>query len=186
MNMGKGLFDIAPDPARLADVKREMHHTSAETVQRAKDSDKVEELKHSIAMQIEQGREPLYILHTALRVIGLLDDDPAWDAAQRDALETIYKGSEQQALTYSADALAEEKRREQMRKHCEKIIKQAEGMKAQLDNMITGYDLARIGAQVALDALDGKVVLHEHGKFSRTSGNPVCSEDPPGGRTKLS
>ncbi len=186
MNMGKGLFDIAPDPARLEDVKREMRTSSAETVQRAKDFEKVEELKHSIAMQIEQGREPLYILHTALRVIGLLDDDPAWDAAQREALETIYKGSEQQALTYSADALAEEKRREHLRKHCEKIIKQAEGMKEQLDSIFTGYELARVSAQVALDALDGKVVLHEHGRYSRTSGNPVNSEDPPGRRIKLS
>lgn len=66
----------------------------------------VEQLKESIAQQLQAGTAPEYILYPALKAIGILTLDSAWTEATTKALESVYADLAQQSLLVDAATVA--------------------------------------------------------------------------------
>lgn len=121
--MGIGLLEYAdhnPGQAEPEQARREI----AETVRSVQDQEKIQELKDSITRQISQGREPQYILYTAVRVIAMLTNDGEWEQQQRDALDGIYKGIAQESLFRDSRAAAADMREKHLSDYVQKTRRQ--------------------------------------------------------------
>lgn len=121
--MGIGLFEYAasnPGQVEPEQARQEI----IETVRSVQDQEKIGELKDSIALQIRQGREPQYILYTAVRVIAMLTNDSEWEQRQGDALDSIYKGIAQESLFRDNAAEAASRRAQHLSDYVQKTRRQ--------------------------------------------------------------
>lgn len=151
--MGIGLLEFAasnPDRVEPEQARREI----AETARSVQDHEKIQELKASIADQISQGREPQYILYTAIRVIELLTKDSEWAHPLQEALDGVYSGIEQESLFRDQAAAAIRRQEEHLtrytqKKHrelnnslneCKKLAIELEAALKIIDNMSTGTE----------------------------------------------
>ena len=121
--MGIGLFEYAasnPGQVEPEQTRQEI----IETARSVQDQAKIEELKDSIALQISQGREPQYILYTAVHVIAMLTHDREWEQRQGDALDGIYKGIAQESLFRDGIAEAANRRAQHLNDYVQKTRRQ--------------------------------------------------------------
>lgn len=121
--MGIGLFEYADsNPAQMEpEQARKQVEATARSV---RDQNSIQELKNSIALQISQGREPQYILYTAIRVISMLTNDSEWGERQRDALDSLYKDIAQESLFRDSAAAAADRRQEHLNEFIQKTRRQ--------------------------------------------------------------
>lgn len=73
------------------------------------DHEEAQKLKQSITRQLEQGNEPQLILYTALKVIGILTNDPEWTEAGHQILDSVYDDLKQQSLIVDNAAIEAER-----------------------------------------------------------------------------
>lgn len=121
--MGVGLFEYAEKhPEQQQEPQRQQEPEP--TAQYIRDLRQIEALKDSINQQIEQGREPQYILYTAIRAIGLLTNDDEWEQRQRGALDAIYSDVAQESLFRDSEAAARSRRETLLRDYADKTRRQ--------------------------------------------------------------
>lgn len=147
--MGTSLADYAaqhpqPEPERE-------RQTVAETARSYQDAQQeretVEQLKQSIAQQIQEGNAPQYILYTALRAIGILTHDETWEQAQRQTLDSIYADLAQQSLLADDAAIAAQRLDTMQAQYRDRL-------RRQLRTQLNGYRRIERALQEALQAAD--------------------------------
>ena len=134
---------------------------AAESYNRQQEAQKtVEQLKTSIAQQLESGSAPEFILSTAIRAIGILTNDAEWADRQQGALDAVYGDLSQLSLVVDNAATAMQRLDEKRRKYCEKhyksclkVKKASEDIDAILNTVL--YCLSEIYPDGA-DALESK------------------------------
>ena len=107
--MGIGLLEYAEkNPAQEPPEQEAAAIREAATTYRERQEERqqAEELKASIAQQLERGNAPQYILYTAIKAIGLLTHDPEWTEAQQQSLDNVYADIAQQSLFTDNAAIA--------------------------------------------------------------------------------
>lgn len=151
--MGIGLFEYAQNNPDQVEPEQARQETAA-TVRSFQNLEKVQELKASIADQISQGREPQYILYTAIRVIEMLTNDSEWARPLQETLDGLYSGIAQESLFRDQTAAAIRTRQEHLtrytqKKHrelnnslteCRKLAIELEAALRIIDNMATGTE----------------------------------------------
>ena len=114
---------------------------------RQEDLEKAEDLKQSIARQIEKGNPPQIPLCTDLEAIALLTRDPAWAESCRATLEAYAPGSVQQSLLEDASAKEIHAQQEQTEKYLKSTIdtlnKRLKATQKIQDGIM--YTIARLG-----------------------------------------
>lgn len=106
--MAKGYFDIeTAEPTE--NNGGSLARTDREEQQRQQDTAEALRLKESIARGLEQGQEPQALLYTAVRVIGLLTNDPAFTEAAQARIDAVYKDLAQLSFTEDNDRKAQER-----------------------------------------------------------------------------
>ena len=121
--MGIGLFEYAqnnPGSIEPDQARQEI----AETARSVRDQEKIQELKASIADQISQGREPQYILYTAIRVIEMLTNDSEWARPLQETLDGLYSGIAQESLFWDSVTTAAARRQELLTSYADKTRRQ--------------------------------------------------------------
>lgn len=109
--------------------------------------EQAEELKDSIAQQIQQGNAPEFILYTALNAIGLLTADEAWAAKCKAILNSIYSDLAQQSLLTDNAAIAAQRLEEMHRGYTNKT-------RAQLQRKLSGCKRLSAALNDAINAID--------------------------------
>ena len=151
--MGIGLFEYAQNNPDQVEPEQARQETAA-TVRSFQNLEKVQELKASIADQISQGREPQYILYTAIRVIEMLTNDSEWAHPLQEELDRLYSGIAQESLFRDQTAAAIRSQQEHLtrytqKKHrelnnslteCRKLAIELETALRIIDNMATGTE----------------------------------------------
>ena len=87
---------------------------------------KAAELKEIILAQLDQGGTPEYVLHTAIRAIGILTEDPEWAITANGYIERVYADLQQQHLFVDNASLAAERHEEIHREYIGKVRKRLE------------------------------------------------------------
>lgn len=121
--MGIGLFEYAqrnPGGIEPEQPRQEI----AETARSVQDQNKIQELKTSIARQIQEGREPQYILYTAIRAIAMLTNDSEWEQPLQETLDGLYSGIAQESFFRDSIATAEAQRETQLNDYVTKTRRQ--------------------------------------------------------------
>lgn len=121
--MGIGLFEYAQNNPDQVEPEQARQETAA-TVRSVQDQEKLQELKTSIADQISQGREPQYILYTAIRVIEMLTNDSEWARPLQETLDGLYSGIAQESLFRDSIATGETRRQGLLNDYVEKTRRQ--------------------------------------------------------------
>lgn len=121
--MGIGLFEYAQNNPDQVEPEQARQETAA-TVRSFQNLEKVQELKASIADQISQGREPQYILYTAIRVIEMLTNDSEWARPLQETLDGLYSGIAQESLFRDSIAAGETRRQGLLNDYVEKTRRQ--------------------------------------------------------------
>lgn len=121
--MGIGLFEYAQNNPDQVEPEQARQETAA-TVRSVQDQEKLQELKTSIADQISQGREPQYILYTAIRVIEMLTNDSEWARPLQETLDGLYSGIAQESLFRDSIAAGEIRRQGLLNDYVEKTRRQ--------------------------------------------------------------
>jgi len=154
--MGKGLFEYAAEnPEKIAAEGERAGVERRATAKAVTDQEKAEELRKIVAAQIADGEEPEIILYSAVKVIGLLTNDPKWTEQQRQALDLLYIDAGQLSLTSEAAQRARERREQYRREYVKKEKKRLEGQIKACDgikkNLTDAYNI--IAAIMELDDL---------------------------------
>lgn len=120
--MGHGLFKFAEmNQQEAPDLEDQRPAEGMEKyIQRRAEMEHAKELMQSIDAQLQQGTPPQYVLYTALRVIGLLSGNTAWEDQQRAHLDTIYKDLAQESLFADNAATAEARLDDQRAQYIDK------------------------------------------------------------------
>lgn len=125
--MGKGLFEYAAEnPEKIAAEGERAGVERRATAKAVTDQEKAEELREIVAAQIADGEEPEIILYSAVKVIGLLTNDPKWTEQQRQVLDLLYIDAGQESLTSEATHRARERREQYRREYVKKEKKRLE------------------------------------------------------------
>lgn len=147
--MGHGLFKYAEMNQQEAPALEDQKPAEGmdRYIKRQSDIEHAKELMQSIEAQLQQGRPPQYVLYTALRVIGLLSGNTAWEARQRAQLDTIYKDLDQESLFADNAAKAEARLDEQRAQYIDKTRRKLKRIESETGTI---YGLV----QAVLDHLD--------------------------------
>ena len=148
--MGIGLFEYAAkNPAQdPPEQERQAIEGAARTYrERQEEREQAEELKASIAQQLERGNAPQYILYTALRAIGVLTHDAEWAEAQQQTLDSVYADLAQQSLLTDNAAIAAARLDTMQTQYNDKL-------RRQLTKSLNGYRRIEKGINEALKALN--------------------------------
>lgn len=124
--MSLGILEYAKlHPTQEPEQERQAAKETARSYREQLDAaEEAEDLKRSIAQQIEQGNAPELILYTAIRTIGVLTNDEDWAGEQRDRLNGIYADLAQQSLIIDNAALAAARLEEQKKGYVHRTQKQ--------------------------------------------------------------
>lgn len=147
--MGKSLEEYAAQhPQQEPERERQAIAETARSYQdRQQERETVEQLKTSIAQQLQEGNAPETILYTALRAIGILTHDEAWTEAQQQALDSIYADLAQQSLLTDNAAIAAARLEAMQTQYNEKL-------RRQLTTQLTGYRRIERALREALQAVN--------------------------------
>lgn len=160
--MGKSLAEYAAQhPQQEPDRERQAIADTAQSYrERQQEREQAEQLKASIAQQLQEGNAPQYILYTAIKAIGLLTHDEEWTEAQNQALDSIYEDLAQQSLLTDNAAIAAQRLDTMKKQYNDK-------MRRQLTTQLNGYRRLEKALQEALQAVNA---LDPHGPESNRSG----------------
>ena len=147
--MGKSLAQYAAEhPQEMTEQEREQQQeAAAEQLSREERQERIGQLKASILAQLEQGKDPRFIIYSAVEAIGLLTNDAQWAEAVQQCLNSLYAGLEQQSLLIDTAAI-EAQRMEQMQSAYN------ERLRRQLQRQLAGYHKIANSLNEALTALD--------------------------------
>ena len=147
--MGKTLEEYAAQhPQQEPERERQAIADTARSYQdRQQERETVEQLKASIAQQMQEGNAPQYILYTALRAIGILTHDEEWTAAQTQTLDSVYADLAQQSLLTDNAAIAAARLDTMQAQYNEKL-------RRQLKTQLNGYRRIEKALQDALQAVN--------------------------------
>ena len=153
--MGHGLFKYAEmNQQEAPDLEDQRPAEGMEKyIQRRADLEHAKELMQSIDAQLQQGTPPQYVLYTALRVIGLLSGNTAWEDQQRAKLDTIYKDLAQESLFADNAATAEARLDDQRAQYIDKTrrkLKRIETETGTLYGLVQALGPARSIRETAL------------------------------------
>lgn len=125
-----GFFDVeqrepeAYNNSALIDAERKRQRIQ-------EDREEAERLKQMIERQLSAGAEPYSVLCTALKVIGLLSDDPAFTERTAEKIGSVYSDLTQLSFVQDNAAVAADRLRQ---RHAEYIDKARRGVTRQLNN----------------------------------------------------
>lgn len=147
--MAKSLEQYAAEhPQEMTEQEREQQQeAAAELLSREQKRERVRLLKQSITAQLEQGKDPRFIVYSAVEAIGLLTNDPEWAEAGKQCLDSLYAGLEQQSLLIDTEAI-EAQRMEQMQ------AEYNERLRRQLQRQLAGYHKIANSLNEALNELN--------------------------------
>ncbi len=147
--MGKSLAEYAAQhPQQEPKRERQAIAETARSYQdRQQEREAVEQLKASIAQQLQEGNAPQYILYAALRAIGILTHDTEWAEAQKRILDSIYADLAQQSLLTDDAAIAAARLDAMQTQYNDKL-------RRQLTTQLNGYRRIEKALQEALQAVN--------------------------------
>ncbi len=147
--MGKSLAEYAAQhPQQEPERERQAIAETARSYQdRQQEREAVEQLKASIAQQLQEGNAPQYILYAALRAIGILTHDTEWAEAQKRILDSIYADLAQQSLLTDDAAIAAARLDAMQTQYNDKL-------RRQLTTQLNGYRRIEKALQEALQAVN--------------------------------
>lgn len=147
--MGKSLAEYAAQhPQQEPERERQAIAETARSYQdRQQEREQVEQLKASIAQQIQEGNAPQYILYTALQAIGILTHDEEWAQAGKQTLDSVYADLAQQSLLTDNAAIAAQRLDAMRAAYNEKL-------RRQLKTQLNGYRRIEKALQEALQAVN--------------------------------
>lgn len=99
------------------------------------DRQQARQLMDSIQAQLQEGTGPQYILYTAIKAIGLLSHDAAWEDAARASLDFVYGDLMQKSMLIDQEAIAAQRLAEMQTNYNEKTKKQLQGRLADYDRL---------------------------------------------------
>lgn len=112
-----------------------------------RERERIDQLKASIAQQLQEGNEPQYILYSALQAIGLLTHDPEWAEAGTRQLDSIYADLAQQSMLTDTAAAAAHRLEAMQTQYNDRL-------RRQLTRQLSGYRRIEKALQEALQAVD--------------------------------
>ena len=129
--MKKSLADYAAENPAPEPITEKAAAADAASQYRRKQEklEQAEDMKASIAQQIEGGNALEYILYTAVRAIGLLTDDPGWTKQQTDILELVYGDLAQESLVYDNAAIALDRLQNMRKDYCKRNYQRLKNLK---------------------------------------------------------
>ncbi len=147
--MGKSLAEYAAQhPRQEPEQERQAIAETARSCQdRQQERETVEQLKASIAQQLQEGNAPQYILYAALRAIGILTHDTEWAENQKQILNNIYADLAQQSLLTDDAAIAAARLDAMQTQYNDKL-------RRQLTTQLNGYRRIEKALQEALQAVN--------------------------------
>ena len=102
--------------------------------------EEVERLKRCIASQLAQGAAPHAVLYTAIKAIGLLTNDAAWQQEQAGKLDAVFSDLEQQSIWNDNREAARERLEAQQTAYKDKTRRQLINQKNGLRRVLEALD----------------------------------------------
>ncbi len=146
---GRSLEEYAAQhPQQEPERERQAIAETARSYQdRQQERESVEQLKASIAQQLQEGNAPQYILYAALRAIGILTHDAEWAEAQKQILDSIYADLAQQSLLTDEAAVSAARLDAMQTQYNDRL-------RRQLTTQLNGYRRIEKALQEALQAVN--------------------------------